>query len=365
MNYRLATLLEREVHASDITKIIDITLADKVSQIQIIHEPYNSASGAQTAHPAACISKIELIDGSDVIFSLTGKEAQAADYYHRGKASASFANYLPTLYAKQIFNINFGRFLFDPLLAFDPTKFRNPQLKITIDVDGGGSTVTTGYLSVLANLFDEKAIDPVGCLMHKEIKDYALASAAHEYTDLPVDFAYRKLFIRMQKYGTGPSDAFDTIKLSEDNDKRVPFNHTISQILAALAGTYAPYQENVLHEGSATAYYVYVCPTQDVNMQGTQWRATASHAFIGYLYADGGRATFDQYDETSNTQLLATGYCPHGVIELPFGDPGNLEDWYDVSKVKNLRLDIKTASGMASTDSCQIFMQQLRKYAAA
>ena len=365
MNYRLATLLEREAHASDITKVIDITLADKISQIQIIHEPYNSASGSQTGHPALCISKIELVDGSDVLFSLSGKEAQAADFYHNKIEPQNIANYLPTLYAKQHFNLNFGRFLYDPQLALDPTKFRNPQLKITIDVDGGGSTVTTGYLTVLAHLFDEKAIDPVGFLMHKEIKDYALAASGHEYTDLPVDYPYRKLFARIQKYGTAVSDCFDNIKLSEDNDKRIPFNHTISQILSAIMSCTPFYKDKILHEGSATSYYVYVTPCEEVTMLGTQWRSTASQGFIAYLGADGGRASFDQYSETSNTQAIANGYCPHGVIELPFGDQSNLEDWYEVSKVKNLRLDIKAGSGMSSSESCQVFMQQLRRYAAA
>jgi len=363
MNYRLATLLEREAHASDTTKIIDITLSDKVSQIQIIHEPYNSAAGAETGHPSLCIPKIELIDGSDVIFSLSGKEAQAVDWYHRGQEPYHQCNYLPTLYAHMVYNLNFGRFLYDPQLALDPTKFKNPQLKITIDVNGGGSTVTTGYLSVLAHLFDEKAIDPVGFLMHKEIKDYALAASSHEYTDLPVDHPYRKIFVRMQKYGTGPSDCFDTIKLSEDNDKRIPFNHTIKQILAALVGVKRPYQEWVLHEGSTATYYVYICPTQDVNMQGTQWRVTASAAIPRYLYSDGGRASTMQGTETANTMVLATGWCPHGVVELPFGDPMNVDDWYDVTKVKNLKLDIKTASGVSSSDYGQILLQQFRKYA--
>jgi hypothetical protein len=362
MKYRLSTVLEREEHASDTTKVIDILGSDKISRLAIIHEAYNSASGAQTAHPSACITKIELIDGSDVIFSLSGKEAQAADWYNNGVEPQSHANYLPTLYGEQVFNINFGRFLHDPMLAFDPVKFTNPQLKITIDVNGGGSTVTTGYLTVLAHIFDEKAISPMGFLMHKQLKDYALAASSHEYTDLPTDYPYRKLFARIQKYGTAVRDCFDTIKLSEDNDKRIPVNHTIFNILKSISSIRRPYQELVLHEGSAALYYVYITPAEKTTMLGTQWRSTASQAVIGYMNVDGGRASFDQYSETSNTQALAIGWCPHGVVEIPFGDQNEVDDWYDVTKIKSLRLDIKTASGVSSSDSCQIFLQQLRKY---
>ena len=85
MNYRLATILAREAHAADTTKVIDLNLSDPVSQMIITHESYNSASGTPTAHPSECIAKIELVDGSDVLYLLTGKEAQAADWYHRMK----------------------------------------------------------------------------------------------------------------------------------------------------------------------------------------------------------------------------------------------------------------------------------------
>jgi hypothetical protein len=365
MNYRLATLLERENHSADITKVIDITLADIVSQFQIIYEPYNTVDGEPTAHPAKCITKIELVDGSDVIFSLTGMEAQAADWYHRKQEPANVLMYLTPMYSLQIYNINFGRFLYDPLFAFDPKKFRNPQLKITIDINGGGCTVTSGYLTVLAHIFDEKVITPQGFLMHKEIKDYALASAAHEYTDLPTDYAYRKLFARIQKYETGPDYCFDTIKLSEDNDKRVPFNHTIGQVLSALVGQTRPYREKILMPGNLNAINYHCTPTYWPAVVATYWITPAVAGYISCYGGDGGRFTMDMNTAANNAQVLMEGHCPHGVIEIPFGNQDDPEDWYDVSKIGNLRLDIKSASGMSSSESCQVFMQQLRKYAAA
>lgn len=362
MNYRLATILDREVHASNITKVIDLNLADPVSQIIIIHEPYNSASGIPTAHPAKCITKIELVDGSDVLYSLSGQEAQAADWYHRKKEPANILSYLPTNYSEMVYILNFGRKLWDPELAFDPKKFTNPQLKITIDVDGGGTTVTTGYLTVLANIFDEKMISPVGFLMHKEIKDYALASATHEYTDLPTDFPYRKLFLKCQKYAVGPDYALDTIKLSEDNDRRIPFNHTIAQILKNMVGQDRPYQEWLLVEGSTVQKVAYCTPCYWPTFQGTTWEAGAGLDDIAIIEGDGGRLKVDMVIAQGNAQIHALGWVPHGVIEFPFGLQDDMDDWYDVTNIGNLRLDVKTASGMASTDSAQIFLQQLRRY---
>jgi len=364
MNYRLATVLEREVHASDTTKIIDITLRDPVSQFIIIHEEYNSASGTPTAHPARCISKIEVVDGSDVIFSLSGVEAQAVDWYHRKVNPACPVFYVPTLYNNQVFVLNFGRTLWDPLFAFDPKKFSNPQLKISIDVDAGGLVPSTGYLTVLAKIFDEKSITPVGFLMHKQVKDYALAASAHEYTDLPRDYAIRKLFARIQKYGTGPDYAFDNIKLSEDNDKRIPFNHTISQILNGIVGEQNPLMESYICEGWTSPTYAYGMMTYWPTYSATIWETTALAVELSVIEGDGGRFRIDHEGGPGNTQVLGRGWVPHGAIELAFGVQDDPDDWYDVTKVGNLRLDIKSASGMTSSESCQVFVQQLRKYAA-
>jgi len=362
MNYRLATILAREERAADITKVIDLNLADPMSQMIITHESYNATSGTPTAHPAECITKIELVDGSDVLFSLTGKEAQAVDWYHRMEEPSNVIQYPPTLYNTEVYVMNFGRFLWDALYAFDPTKFTNPQLKITIDVDGGGTNVTTGYLTVLAHIFDEKAITPEGFFMHKEIKDYALASAAHEYTDLPTDYPYRKLFARIQKYGTGPEDCFDIIKLSEDNDKRVPYNHTISEILRTIVGQGREYREVILSEGYINGSFSYCTPSFRQMMMATQWRPTPSAALTSLFYCDGGRFWIRNQSATSNLMILSTGWCPHGVIEIPFGLQDVPDDWYDVTKLGSLRLDILSASGVSSSDECQIFLQQLRKY---
>src|SRR4030042_2780635 len=120
MNYRLSTILDRELHSSDTTKVIDITLADKVSRMVVLYEPLNGAEADPAAHPAKCISKIELVDGSDVLYSLTGQEAQAADWYSNLREPGNLMCYLNGMTAEMVYNINFGRFLYDPLYNFDP-----------------------------------------------------------------------------------------------------------------------------------------------------------------------------------------------------------------------------------------------------
>jgi len=163
MNTRLHTLLERENHTLDTTKTIEINVADQISQILVTWEPDAFDSGlGSTGHPVRGVPKVELVDGSEVIYSLSGAEAHAVDFFHNKKEAFSAINYMTGMYSKVVAQLNFGRYLFDPIYALVPGNFKNPQLKVTLDVSAGGASPDDGYLTVLAQLFDEKAVTPTG-----------------------------------------------------------------------------------------------------------------------------------------------------------------------------------------------------------
>jgi len=363
MNYRLATLLERTAYATDKTEVIDIDVTDPISQIQVVYECTGASTATFQGHPALCITKIELVDGSDVIYSLSGKEAQVVDFYHNKVVPPNLLYYLNGINAEQIFNLNFGRFLFDPDLALDPSKFKNLQLKITVDINGGGRTSVGGFLSVLAHLFDEKTIAPMGLFMCKEIKTYTLAAAAHEYTDLPVDFPYRKLFVKAQAYAYYPDVQIDTIKLSQDVDKKIPFNQSMRQIIRTIMAQTPPWIEH-LHTScpSAGGDVEYITPTYEVGFSLTPWDVPASATTtLAADYGDGGRARFSSTSWIGNIQAIIRGWLPHGGIEIPFGLQDQIDDWFDPSFIKSLKLDIKGGASLGA-GTAEIFLQQLRKY---
>lgn len=363
MNYRLATILPVTTVDSDKTEIIDINLIDSISRIAVIHRPSQGDPVAAIAHPAACITKIELVDGSDVLFSLNGHEALAADFYHRKKEPPNIIWQLAGHAQEMVYFLNFGRYLHDPRFALDPKKFTNLQLKITYDEDGADTNGTTSTLAALGYLFDDKAIEAEGFFMHKELKDYALAATTHEYTDLPTDYPYRKLFIRIQKLGTGVEHCFGTIKLSEDNDKKVPLNHSISDVLKTLVAETQPYREWIICEGLAAGIYIFNTPAYWPTFTGTVWSDSISATDIAIYEGDGGRAKVYQNPAVRNVQVHCEGWCPHGVIEIPFGLQDDPDDWYDVTKLGSLILDLTSGGSVDSGDNCQIFLQQLRKYA--
>jgi len=364
MRYRLATLWPRANYIANKTEIIDIDLIDPISRMVVVYEPDNNPVGVNAlGHPAKCISKIEIVDGSDVLYSLTGQEAQAVDFYDRGRVAPNIVDYLNGDYSKMIYNLNFGRKLFDSELAFDPNKFRNPQLKISIDIDGGGHTPNDGYLTVIAHIFDEKSVSPFGFLMSKEVKDYSLGVSSHEYTDLPLDFPYKQLFLRGQKYGTMVQELFDTVKISQDVDRKIPLNHTMLEILANMAQEWPNCEELILVPTQSTTGEYYYCTAADkVRFSSTQWRAAAQANCMAQYSGSGGRFTHSGEAVNCNVSILVNGQAPHCVVPLlPRLDPED-KDGYDVSGIKSLKLDVLTLAAAAVTDSAQIISQQIRRY---
>ena len=362
MNYRLSTLFAEKSYAADATEVIDISIADPISALIIEHDVLSGTKGSMTAHPLACVTKIEIVDGSDVLFSLNGRQTDAVDWYQEGHVRSPWHIALDGNYHQSFIGLNFGRYIWDPDLAFLPKNFKNPQLKITFDVDAGGLSPSTNKLKVWAAVFDGKAVTPKGFLMHKEVKDYSLSSAGHEYTDLPTDYPYRKMFIRQQSPGYEPCQVLANFKLSEDFDKKIVIDHATEDVLRTIASRLPPYDEHWYFCAFTANRYLMCTPTVRTAAFGNGWHTAAGANYLAFYDGDGGRLTTITSTGEENIQILVRGHLPHGVWEIPFGDPMDPADWYDVTALGSLRLDITAAAYSATTPKAQIFLQQLRKY---
>ncbi len=361
MNYRMYQLFATKSYTADTTEVIDLDVVDPISQLIIELDVTNVGSGAAAAHAIACLTKIELIDGSDVLYSLSGYEAEAVDFYHNRKLRSNWNAYLGTLPVQRFVGINFGRKLWDPMLAFDPKKFRNPQLKLSLDINAGGMSATPNSLAVWAALFDQKAISPMGFLMHKEIKSYKMGAGSHEYTDMPTDFPYRKLFIRAQSAGSEPSALISTVKLYEDEGKRISVDTTGPDNLERIMANSQMMTEPIIGIVNTTTTAGFCTPTARVNGTAAKWAATTGAGEIAFYDGDGGQFHVICATAMSNMQAIVNGWLPHATYELPFGDQDDPNDWYDVTSLGSLKLDVLSlaaGSGIAN----DIFLQQLRKY---
>jgi len=358
MNYRLNKFLSREKFETDTTKVIDLNMRDVISNICIFFEITNAAA-AMTAHPAAGITQVELVDGSDVLFSLDGYEIEALDWYHqKGHFPANWNYALNGGNIQRVLRINFGRHLWDRELAFDPKRFNNPQLRITMDIDGGGNSGSAIYLTCWANLFEDQPGELKGFLMAKELKQWTMADNVHEYTDLPLDYPYRGLYLRAALAGTEPNSCVQNIKLSEDQDKRVPYNAGGQELLRYVQENYPPVEEHYWYALDTSNRYLYIAPTAMVCAVGAVWAEAGVAQDAAFYDGDGGRLKTIAADNASNTQIFVRGYVPHSVFEIPFGLRDEIPDWYDVRRLGNLRADIEGAAAAQG----YLFVEQYRTY---
>lgn len=356
MNYRLASILAPEAANTAGTKTLDINLADPVSRLTVQFKGYNNGN-TPTAHPAKMISKIELVDGSDVLFSLSGVECQALNYYDKGRMPHTVCNYLNDVYAITTFDLDFGRYLYDPILALDPKKFTNPQLKITHDKALGGSSPDAGELSVFAHIFDEKEAAPTGFLMNKEQYSYTLVASAKEHIDMATDKPYRKLILMSMSATLQPWQQFNQVKISQDNDRKVIINDEKASNLLKLLRLWPQFTETIYAKTKNGTQTIF-CTASYERMAALTGMAADADAYLTDTYG----GSIDVADSAAaSINMIVSGFSPHGSLCIPFGDQADIADAFDVSKVGSLRITL--TAGSSASGTCEMITQQIRSYA--
>jgi len=359
MNYRTAKLLAETNYTAAATKTIEINVKDPISRIIIAWRVTKGGNGMDS-YPHNDISKIELVDGSEVLHSLSGGENQAVCIYNRKARTMNHGQHIDGSSEYSTYGIDFGRFLNDPLYAFDPRRFNNPQLKITHNHAVSDTGASSGNLEVWAQMFDEKMISPVGFLSTRQIKDFTVsAAAAYDYIDLPIDYPLRGLFI--QGYATGVEPWYQVIeaRLNEDGDKRIPFNWDLEDYHRIRKGWEVPIQEQVIGIASAGGLDFYVTPTDYWAILAGITHNNAIDLEIAAASMKGGKVTLKSAS-ASQFGCMATGWLPNHMFHFPFGDQQDPEDWYDVTKLGNLELRVKT--GTATSGNIRTSVQQVRRY---
>ena len=358
MNHRWSELLAAETITSAGTKTIEVDIADPISRLSVLMKLTNNGS-TPLAHPALALTKLELLDGSDVLTSLSGYEIQALDFYHNRSTPFHDLIYLDNVMALLAFNIDFGRWLHDPELALDPKKFKNLQLKIQHSAVSAASQADSLDLRVRADVFDELQPSPEGFLMPKEIYSYLLVSSGNEYIDLPVDHPIRKLIVMSRSATKAPHEQFNVLKLSEETDKKVLIEGYTSDFTKILCGLYPQWIDKIFGNATAAGVAHFITPTYAAypSLNSEQ----AGTVAIGCeVFANGGTKTI-YGASTINFHGLFSGYCPHGAVPIDMGDQNKPDDWWDVQKLTKARLKI-TAGSSVEAVNCQVVTQQFRKY---
>ncbi len=218
------------------TQVIELAVVDPISEIHIKFAATNGSTSNKNNPIAKNISKIEIVDGSNVIYSLNGFMAQAMSYYQRAKTPSMVRAGGPDAVQEDHFIIRFGRWLWDKDFALVPSKFRNLQLKITWALDIAVTTwaTGTGKLTIIAKIMEDMASDPNMFMMAKSHYSWTTAASGEERIALPSDHPYALLLFRAWETDVALDTTITNLKLSLDQDKDIPFDLSAADFLRSM-----------------------------------------------------------------------------------------------------------------------------------
>ncbi len=360
MNYRQATLLATQQITTAGTEPITLAGLDSISRLMVVVELINNGN-TPTNHPLATVKKIEIVDGSDVIASMTGYAAQALAYYDTGKMPHNELNYEDNAYARVFVPLNFGRWLYDTELALDPSKFKNLQLRIVHDYSLGGSSPDDAYLRVFADMFDEKTPSPVGYLQSKEIFSFTPATGAAEYVHLPIDNEIRKIIVMNVNDAEEPDIQFESVLIDEDKGKHVLVDGLTMDLIRTASLVYDQFQEYLSMYGATTtnvSFYLSACKDIQVGAM-----ADVASSIISFTWS-GGRVRVMQTSAASFISGIVSGRCPHGSVPILFGNQKDPSDWWDIAKVGEARMKLtpRATPAIDTAKTTDVIVQSLQRY---
>lgn len=367
--FRDTYITKAETISDSATKIIDLKLTDPVTAILVLYQATNGSTSNQQVHIHEDVDKIELVDGADVLFSMSGIEAQAYDFFSILKLPPMLLTEAGSGVQYEGFIIPFGRYIGDKVYYLDPTRFTNPQLKLTHSLTistTAGFTSGSGKVTVLAKVFQEKPPAPKGFFMGKSIYSWTTAASGDETIELPTDYKLRNLILRAFESGTAWDSSVTNVKLTIDQDKYIPFDIAALDLAYLNEWWYGHANWNfILKETNNDAVTTHLAYPRWIDVRsGTDLDFATYDALAGdkvTLSVTKTTTTPSVAAETADVALYmnAVGVGPHNALAWPFGDLQLEEDWLPLSLYKSAKLKVTQGNAGAAAS---VILQQLRTY---
>jgi len=360
MNYRIVEVMPRQAFGIAGTHIQPIRTQDPITALNF-HLDVTSVAVPHLTHLLSAFPKIELVDGSDVIMSISGEQMDGMHFFDTGK----LANHMVYCSAAGVHDaeasILFGRWRGDELLALDPKKFNNLQLRVIYNSVLHGAANTGTGIEVHAECFDEKIPSPIGFLQNREYERHVptIAGAVHE-VELPVDLILRKIIVQAFEPGATSAVNMGIVRLDEDNDKRILLDLAHKRYQEFNRKWYGECWQKGMYVSVQGAGNPLFCAPTDASWQS--W--TNASALTGQMAGAcvGGRCALITNTNTELVYCRIYGDAPYQMFAFPFGKADDIADWYDTTKVKDLLLRISGGTAPTGTGATRTILQQLRKY---
>jgi len=356
---REVELLTAESIAVAGVRTVNVDLTEPITRMDFIWRKTNT-NRTPIAHPACIVPSIQIVDGADVLASLSGGQTQAYAYYKTGLIPGSKPSYEVGSWSIQCASIYFGRHMWDPVLALDPKRFSNVQIKITHNLALGGATGTVADLSIYAHVFDEKVVQPIGFHMYKDIYSFLPVANAWVYIDLPSDHKIRSIMFGAEQCTDSPEWNLNAIKIDEAEGRRILVQSLMERYLYQNAARDPVYMEHIEYRPAATtAFAFYAAPHWERSFVGLSAGAADG---VGYVQENGCVYHTTKETAVSVVEGWAQGHCPFGQVYIPFGEQSDADGGWDIAKAGSGRVSLQAAAAPVVAQAVRVYVEQIRKY---
>lgn len=369
MKYRANELYHEQALDDTGTKIIDLNFKDPLSAIGLQFKGVNGGTSNKANWMSDVVTKIEIVDGSDVLLSLSLKQAQALQAYQTGKMPYINFEEAASKAGKDETMLLFGRYLWDDEYYLDLSKFANPQLKITTDEDVIRAMGATGWLtgsfkvSVTAFIIQEGAAGAKGFFMNKEVYNFTAATSGDEHVDLPRDHPFIAAMINSTVKQSDIYELISKMKISCDSDKFVPIDQYTHHYMEQFENARDPLSMRCIlyrKDGEEPQFPIYYNPRANL-MASTKGHVCASgwmwSGNMNLLLSDADGASVGS-EEQIWTHVI--GGSLHCSLYVPFGRLENPATYFPVVDWNEIKLILTQAAAGA----VKVCLQQLRTYGA-
>lgn len=358
---------KREATIADSDSVqIPINVNDMISAISVEYQATNGATSCIDHELHDDVSKIELVDGSTVLWSLSLAQARALNFFETKLLPHELCSEGAAGAQEESCVIYFGRFLFDPEYYFNPKLYNNPMLVLThalsISATAGFAT-GTGKITVIGELMEEGFSGYKGFLSARERLSYTSTTSGDKDIELPRDGRYRMLLLKALITTYTPQEVLTRHRLSIDGDKYIPFDlytEDIKDMNISRFGLVKQKKELLSADDGTALLDIY-------DIDDCTIRTTADDHLASIEAIDAEQIQNGLYDLTTpGTPALQTtakvcfvtayGSAPYAIYAVPFGDLYDQNDWLDSEKYGDVRL----FSTQAVAGACSVILQQLR-----
>jgi len=366
MRNREVYLFENEAMGAAATRIVNLDFSNPI--VALDFEVNGQRTDDVTINNILIsqhVSKIEIVDGSDVLFSMDLMEAMALQRYANNEVPVMGIDGAADAWQSAHVKIRFGRDDSDQEWMLDPRKFVNPQVKITYNLPVGAQNyvINQQTMTLKATICENPVTDPMGFLMSKHIYQWNKLGAGDETIDMPRDYLYRLLMLRVYDGDKSCHHEFSRWKLSCDIDRFVPFEISGGDLVNKEIERYGV-GCNISAATGTPGGEMWVWHPFGLSRGANQCSCSAGGCFNINQFAPWrvhpSLAAAADPEDARYIELNCWGYEYNNHLPYPFGNLKDAEEFFDPTSFKSVRLMI-TQANTVGLDS-GVVLQQVRPY---